>query len=87
MAGCLDCMHIQWENCPNSLRGQHVGKEGVPTLVIEASCNYNLFFWHHDFGHAGALNDLNIWDRSKLHKSFLDGTFAGMDFNFEINGK
>ncbi len=87
MAGCLDCMHIHWENCPNSLRGQHVGKEGVPTLVIEASCDYNLFFWHHDFGHAGALNNLNIWDRSKLHESFLDGTFAGMDFGFEIDGK
>ncbi len=34
MAGCLDCMHIQWENCPDSLCGQHVGKDGIPTLVI-----------------------------------------------------
>ena len=70
MIGCLDCMHVPWEHCPNYLRGQHVGKEGVPTLVVEASCDYNLFFWHHDFGHAGAVNDLNIWERSKLHNLF-----------------
>ncbi len=72
MAGCLDCMHIQLENCPYSLRRKHVEKDGIPTLVLEASCNYKLFFWHHEFGHAGALNDLNIWDQSQLHKSFID---------------
>ena len=21
MIGCLDCMHVPWENCPNYLRG------------------------------------------------------------------
>ena len=44
MIGCLDWMHVPWENCPNYLHGQHVGKEGVPTLVVEASCYYNYFF-------------------------------------------
>ncbi len=27
MIGCLDCMHVTLENFPNSLCGQHVGKE------------------------------------------------------------
>ncbi len=49
MVGCLDCMQVPCEKCPNSLRGQHVGKEDVPTLVVETSCDYNLFlapwFW------------------------------------------
>ena len=31
MIACLDCMHVPQENCPHSLHGQHVGKEGVPT--------------------------------------------------------
>ncbi len=44
MIACLDCMHVPQENCLNSLCGQHVGKEGLPTLVVEASCDYNLFF-------------------------------------------
>ncbi len=43
MVGCLDCMQVPCEKCPNSLRGQHVGKEDVPTLVVETSCDYNLF--------------------------------------------
>lgn len=42
-------------------------------MVIEASCNYNLFYWHHEFGHTEALNYLNIWGNSQLHKSFQDG--------------
>ncbi len=44
-------------------------------------------FWHHEFGHEGALNDLNIWDWSQLHKSFIDGSFAKIDFDFEIDRK
>lgn len=44
MAGCLDHIHVQLENCLYSLHGQYVGKDGVPMLVIEARCSYNLFF-------------------------------------------
>ena len=55
MIGCLDCMHVPWENCLNSLCGQHVGKEGVPTLVVEASCDYNLFFGIMMLGMQGHL--------------------------------
>ncbi len=43
--------------------------------------------WHHDFGNAGAFNDLNIWERSNIYKSFLDGSMANMAFEFEINSK
>ncbi len=79
--------HVPWENCPYSSRGQHVGKEGVPTLVVNASFDYYLFSWHHDFGHAGALNNLNIWERINLYQSFIDGSMAEMYFEFEINGE
>ena len=80
MIGCLDCMHVPWENCPSLLRGQHIGKEGMPTLVVEVSCYYNLFFWHYDFGHAGALNDLNIWERSARHKFFFGWNYCKNGF-------
>lgn len=39
IASCLDYMHVQWENCPCNM-----GKEGVPKLVVEVCCNFNLFF-------------------------------------------
>lgn len=37
MIGSVDCMHWQWQNCPSSWKGQFQGKEGGPTLVLEAA--------------------------------------------------
>jgi len=57
MLGCLDCMHIIWKNCPVALQGAFCGKEGMPTLVLEAMADFHLWIWHASFGFAGALND------------------------------
>jgi hypothetical protein len=36
---------------------------------------------------VGSLNDINIWDKSPLLKSFLDGSFTcNVNFQFEIDG-
>jgi hypothetical protein len=87
MIGSLDCMHVFWKNCPVALQGQYSGKEGAPTIVLEAMCNYNLWFWHVSFGYAGTLNDINIWDNSPLLKMMVDGSLSKLDFEFEIGGK
>jgi hypothetical protein len=51
-------------------------------------CDYNLYFWHHEFGAAGTLNDISIWDLSGLHKAFVDGTFVNnCNFSYTIDGK
>ena len=36
MLGSIDCMHWAWEKCPTAHKGQYQGKEGVPTIVLEA---------------------------------------------------
>jgi hypothetical protein len=88
MIGSLDCTHVCWKNCPVAWQGSQTGKEGTPTIVLEACCDYNLWFWHASFGWPGSMNDINIWDRSCLLKSFLDGSFAqNLDFDFEIAGR
>ncbi len=87
MIGHLGCMHEPWKNCPNSLCDKHVGKEGVSMLVLKPNCGYYLYFWHHDFEHAGALNNLNIWEWSNFHKSFIDGSMGDLDFKFKINSE
>jgi hypothetical protein len=88
MIGSLDCMHVYWKNCPVAWQGQYQGKEKYPTIVLEGMCDYILYFWHHEFGAAGTLNDISIWDLSGLHKTFVDGTFADTcDFPFTIDGK
>lgn len=87
MVGSLDCMHILWRCCPKAWAGQFSGKEGAPTIVLEAACDYNLWIWHAAFGFPGSMNDINIWDQSSLLKSFLDGSFSSeVDFQYEIGG-
>jgi hypothetical protein len=85
MLGSLDCMNVPWKNCPKALLGQYMNsKQGHPTIVLKAVADYNLWFWHAAFGFARSLNDINIWDSSPLHKAMVDGSFASVDFEFEI---
>jgi Plant transposon protein len=86
--GCLDCMHVYWRTCPTAWQGQYEGKEGSPSIVLEAVADYQCRIWHASFGFPGTLNDINIWDQSTLLRSYLDGSFSSMvDFSFQINGK
>jgi Plant transposon protein len=60
MVGLLDCSHMYWNNCPKAWQGSSQGKEGKPTVVLEALCNYHMFFWHASYGYAGYVNDIYI---------------------------
>jgi hypothetical protein len=84
MVGSLDCSQFVWGNCPAAYHGQYQGKEGRPTVVVEAVADYNLYAWHAVFGYCGTLNDVNIWDRSLLQKSICDSKFGINDFLFVI---
>lgn len=66
MLGSIDCMHWFWKNCPVAHAGQYQGKEGKPSVVLEAIASNNLHIWHCFFGLPGSLNDINILDRSPL---------------------
>ena len=64
--GSIDCMHWEWKNCPSAWKGMFQGKSGVPTVVLEAIADHTTRFWHFNFGSPGALNDINVLDRSPL---------------------
>lgn len=85
MVGSLDVMKVHWENCPTAWKGQFEGKENEPSIGLEAVADYNLWFWHDCFGFPGALNDINIWEKSTLFESFQDGYFSELDFEYLIN--
>ena len=90
MFGSLDCMHVFWKNCPKGYHGQFKGKEKKPSIVLEAACDYNLWFWHASFGYPGTLNDINILNLSPLVDSFLDGSFETTEQSvvpYELNGE
>lgn len=74
MVGSLDCLHIPWKNCPVAYQGTFHGSKEKPTIILEASADYDLWFWHASFGHPGALNDINVLNASSLHAAYLNGS-------------
>ena len=66
MYGSLDCMHAFWKQCPKAWQQSYKGKENKTSVVLEAVCDYNLWFWHSFFGSGGFFNDLNVLDVSNL---------------------
>jgi hypothetical protein len=78
MLGSLDCcMLTKWKNCPMQWQGVFKGREkSMSTIVMEAVCDYNLWFWHVCYGTPGSsrMNDSNILDTSRLLEMFLDRT-------------
>lgn len=79
MLGSIDCSHTNWKNCPVAWQGSYSGKEKKPTIVLEAICDYHLWFWHVSYGYAGTLNDLNILSLSPFLDAILDGSFASLE--------
>jgi hypothetical protein len=76
MALSLDCCHIKWKNCPVAWQGQFEGKEGEPTIVLEAAVDHDLYFWHAAFGYPGMQNDLIIWEQSPLLEMLENGYWS-----------
>ena len=80
MLGSLDCMHWQWKNCPYAWKGAYQGKEGAPTIILEAVADRRLWIWHAFFGMAGSNNDINVLDRSNLFDDILQSKNVSVDF-------
>ena len=72
-------MHTYWKNCPTAWQGSFSGAKKKPTIVLEASCDYHLFFWHCSYGYSGSLNDINILNQSHLQRGLIDGSFAAVE--------
>ena len=77
MLGSLDCMQTRWKNCPIGWQQSFKGRsKGMATIVLEAACDYNLWFWHAAYGFSGALNDGNVLSLSPLLDRMTNGTFS-----------
>ena len=82
-AGCLDCTHVTWKNCPTALAGQFQGKENECTLLIEAVADTNLKIWHAACVLPGSWNDINILDKTDFIDQILQGKYV---FPYQLNG-
>lgn len=84
MMGSIDCMHWEWKNCPAAWKGQHQGRAGKATLILEAVASYDLWIWHSFFGIPGSCNDLNVLQQSPVFDDILEGRAPPV--NYEVNG-
>jgi hypothetical protein len=73
--GAIDCAGWQWGACPVAEQGLHRGKDGKPTLRLEAWCDDRLWIWSLFFGMPGSRNDINVMNASPLFQSIRAGTF------------
>ena len=85
MLTSLDVTHVNWANCPNAWRGHFRGKEGVPSIALEAVANVHLWIWYHSFGLPGGLNNINILERWPLLESMLNGSHCLINHSLIVN--
>lgn len=85
MIGSIDCMHWEWKNCPTAYAGQYSKGTSKPSIVLEAIATKDLRIWHAFFGCPGALNDLNVLDRSTFLEKLINKRYPTREF--VINGR
>ncbi|XP_020262989.1 uncharacterized protein LOC109838970 [Asparagus officinalis] len=84
MLGSIDYMHWRWKNCPVAYHGMYTGHNHTPTIILEAVASYDLWIWHAYFGLPGALNDINVLERSSVFSQLAEG--HGPTVNYTVNG-
>lgn len=85
MLGSIDCQHWRWKNCPKPLHGQYQNRKHEKTVIVEAVCGHDLFFWHAFFGSPGAWND-----KSVLANSTISGIYSrspAATTTYSVNGQ
>lgn len=82
MLGSLDVTKVHRKNCPTALKGQFWGQEKYFQLLWGL-----LLVWHASCGFPGSMNDINVWERSLLFESMINGKHDGIDHDFTLDGK
>ncbi|KAI4989028.1 hypothetical protein ZWY2020_036345 [Hordeum vulgare] len=83
MLGSIDCMHMEWKNCPSAWQGQYKDHVRACTIILEVVASQDLSIWHSFFGMAGSHNDINVLQRSSVFTRLDEGNIPQV--NFTIN--
>ena len=78
--GSLDCMHLNWKNCPSAWQGQFIDKDGNYTIILEAICDQSLWIWHAIFGMSGTNNDITVLGNSPLLHNYVENQVHDLQF-------
>eukprot|EP00968_Pinguiococcus_pyrenoidosus_P026774 scaffold7331_cov316-Pinguiococcus_pyrenoidosus.AAC.1 len=84
--GGIDCTHLKWDRCPNAWHGHYSGKEGFPTIVVEALFSDDLRCWHMEYGSPGSQNDITVFRGSPLMEAMISDTMPVLP-PYTLNGR
>jgi hypothetical protein len=82
--GSLDCMTLEWKNCPSGWAGYYKGRGKKPSIILEAVADDQLYCWHAFFGMPGSNNEINVLDSSTLRSAWVAGQYPPQ-FEFVVN--
>jgi hypothetical protein len=68
-------------------KGQFQGRKKLAGIILEAVGDNNQWFWLAVGSFLGTLYDINIWERSSLHKSMVNRDHDELDFDFMVDGE
>lgn len=60
----LDCSHWEWPGCYKAAAGQHKGRSGERTVVLETVCAHDLWARHIFASATGSNNDVTVLQQS-----------------------
>lgn len=85
MMGSIDCTHWEWKNCPVAWQGLYQDKTHKRTVIAEAICGHNMYFYQVYVGLPGSLNDLNVMERTTMQSNYRDS--GAIDKKFTVMGE
>jgi hypothetical protein len=83
MLGSINCMNLEWNNCPVVCYGMYTDHKQEPAIISEAIASNDLGYGI-CFGLPKSHNDINVLHRSPLFAKLVEG--QAPEVNFSING-
>lgn len=81
-------MHVTWKTSHIlEWQGLQIEKSGMPTIVLNAFADYNLWLWHYLFGWPGSLHDILVGVIGSCLNCFvLHGSFTSCNLLVPLLG-
>ena len=85
MMGSIDCTHWQWKNCPMVWQGMYQDRNHKRSIVAEAICGHDMYFYQAYVGLPGSLNDINIMGQTTMQSNYMES--GAIDMKYMVAGE
>ena len=85
MMGSIDCTHWQWKNCPMAWQGMYQDRNHKKSIVAEAICGHDMYFYQVYVGLPGSLNDINIMGQTTMQSNYFES--GAIDMTYMVGGE